>query len=77
MKIGSVFENNLTQAVWLPVGTGFPVQVKRVGVRVDEPDRVLSPIGQAWDSFLPVDDDEDVHIERGDQGTEQQREPIE
>jgi len=34
-------------------------------------------MGQAWDSFFLVDDDEGAHIERGDQGTEQQREPIE
>jgi len=46
-------------------------------VRVCGPDRVLSPIGQAWDSFFLVDDAEDVQIERGDQGDQQQREPIE
>ncbi len=77
MKIGSVFENNRTQAVRLPVRTRFPAQIKKVMVRVCGPDRVLSPIGQAWDSFFLVDDAEDVQIERGDQGDQQQREPIE
>jgi len=38
MKIGSVFENNRTQAVRLPVRTRFPAQIKKVMVRVCGPD---------------------------------------
>lgn len=52
MPIGSVFENNRTQAVRLPAETRFPGNVKRVHVRVKGTDRILSPAGHAWDSFF-------------------------
>jgi len=77
MATGSVFENNRTQAVRLPAGTRFPARVKKVNVRVLGCDRVLSPSDQTWDSFFLAADTEDVHIERGEQGAQQQREPIE
>ena len=77
MATGSVFENNRTQAVRLPVETRFPTGIKKVRVRVLGCDRVLSPLDQTWDSFFLADDDEDVRIERGKQGIEQDREPLE
>jgi antitoxin VapB len=52
MPTGSIFENNRTQAVRLPVETRFPKGVKKVFIRVMGPDRVLSPIDRAWDSFF-------------------------
>ena len=76
MATGSVFENNRTQAVRLPAGTRFPGSVKKVRVRVLGCDRVLSPLGQTWDSFFLTDDDEDIRIERGKQGIQKEREPF-
>lgn len=52
MATGSIFENNRTQAVRLPVETRFPKDVKKVFIRVVGPDRVLSPIDKTWDSFF-------------------------
>lgn len=52
MPMGSVFENNRTQAVRLPAETRFPKSVKRVHVRVSGPDRILSPAHRVWDSFF-------------------------
>lgn len=52
MAIGSIFENNRTQAVRLPVESRFPKCVKKVLVRVVGIDRVLSPVGNTWDSFF-------------------------
>ncbi len=52
MATGSIFENNRTQAVRLPVETRFPKDVKKVFIRVVGPDRVLSPIDRTWDSFF-------------------------
>ncbi len=52
MALGSVFENNRTQAVRLPLETRFPEGVKKVIVRVVGVDRVLSPASNAWDSFF-------------------------
>ena len=66
MAQGSVFENNRTQAVRLPVETRFPPGVKNVHVRVVGRDRILSPIGHGWDSFFQSDEEvtEDFMAER-------------
>ena len=61
MAIGSVFENNRTQAVRLPSETRFPAHVKKVSVRVVGNERILSPVENSWDSFFlsperPTDD---------------------
>ena len=52
MSKGSVFTNNRTQAVRLPLDTRFPDSVKQVEVRVVGPDRILSPVKKSWDSFF-------------------------
>lgn len=52
MVLGSVFVNNRTQAVRLPVEFRFPEKVKKVVVRKVGPDRVLSPVNKSWDSFF-------------------------
>ena len=52
MATGSIFVNNRTQAVRLPVETRFPEGVKKVIVRVFGKDRVLSPVENTWDSFF-------------------------
>ena len=52
MSIGTIFENNGTQAVSLPADAHFPDGVKRVNVRVVGPDRILSPVEKTWDSFF-------------------------
>ncbi|PJE77682.1 Antitoxin VapB [invertebrate metagenome] len=58
MAKGSVFINNRTQAVRLPVETRFPDNVKQVKVRVVGQDRILSPVEHTWDSFFLADDSE-------------------
>ena len=52
MHIGRIFEYNCIQAVSLPEGTHFPDYVKKVHVRMNGPDRILTPSGQAWDGFF-------------------------
>ena len=52
MPIGSVFENNRTQAVRLPAETRFSGKIKKVMVRVVGQDRVISPVENSWDSFF-------------------------
>lgn len=56
MDVGTVFVNNRTQAVRLPVGSRFPENVKKVTVRIIGKDRVLSPLDSTWDSFFFSDD---------------------
>ena len=52
MNVGSVFENNRTQAVRLPADTRFPKSVKKVAVRVVGSTRILEPVNSSWDSFF-------------------------
>jgi len=52
MALGSVFENNRTQAVRLPVETRFPEGIKKVTVRIVGLDRIISPADNTWDSFF-------------------------
>ncbi|SHO53781.1 type II toxin-antitoxin system VapB family antitoxin [Desulfopila aestuarii] len=56
MEIGTVFVNNRTQAVRLPVESRFPDDVKKVVVRIVGKDRVLSPVENTWDSFFLSED---------------------
>lgn len=56
MDVGTVFVNNRTQAVRLPVDSRFPGNVKKVVVRIIGKDRVLSPVDNTWDSFFLSDD---------------------
>jgi antitoxin VapB len=52
MNIGSVFENNRTQAVRLPVETRFPKNIKKVTVRVVGESRIIAPLNKSWDDFF-------------------------
>ena len=52
MSIGTVFVNNRTQAVRLPVDVRFPEGVHKVAIRVKGQERIIAPIVQTWDSFF-------------------------
>ena len=52
MVTGSVFENNKTQAVRLPVSVRFASTVKKVMIRSVGQDRIISPVEHSWDSFF-------------------------
>ncbi len=69
MVIGSVFENNRTQAVKLPAETRFSKEIKKVMVRVVGQERILSPVDKAWDSFFLAEESvsEDFLEERASQ----------
>lgn len=77
MIIGSVFENNRTQAVRLPAETRFSDKVKKVMVRVVGQDRILSPLDKTWDSFFKSEDSvsDDFMEERASQ-EQKEREPF-
>lgn len=52
MSTTTVFTNNRSQAVRLPVDARFPDGVKKVHVRARGAERIISPVGQTWDSFF-------------------------
>lgn len=55
MPTGTLFSNNRTQAVRLPVETRFPSSVKHVSVRVVGQERILAPVDATWDSFFAAE----------------------
>jgi antitoxin VapB len=77
MALGSVFENNRTQAVRLPIETRFPEGVKKVVVRVVGLERIISPASNTWDSFFLSKDSvsDDFMTERSSQH-QSEREPL-
>lgn len=52
MAIGTVFINNRTQAVRLPVDVRLPDGVHKVDVRVKGHERIIAPVGHSWGSFF-------------------------
>jgi antitoxin VapB len=52
MTTSTVFTNNRSQAVRLPVDMRFPDSVKKVDVRIVGLERIISPVESAWDSFF-------------------------
>ena len=77
MPIGTVFVNNRTQAVRLPAETRFPMDVKKVNVRVIGKERILMPVESTWDSFFLSDESvsDDFMNERASQ-EQAKREPF-
>lgn len=69
MSQGTVFTNNRTQNVRLPIDMRFPETVKSVMVRAVGNERILSPIENAWDSFFMsgAQASDDFMEERADQ----------
>ena len=52
MTTTTVFTNNRTQAVRLPAELRLPEGVRRVRVRARGTERIITPLGQTWDSFF-------------------------
>jgi antitoxin VapB len=52
MSIGTVFVNNRTQAVRLPVDVRLPEGIHKVSIRVKGNERIIAPLGRTWDSFF-------------------------
>lgn len=61
MSIGTVFVNNRTQAVRLPLDVRLPEGIHKVEIRARGNERIITPLCQTWDSFFiggpPVSDD--------------------
>jgi len=52
MSVGTVFINNRTQAVRLPLDVRLPESVRKVDIRAKGNERIIAPLGQTWDSFF-------------------------
>ncbi len=52
MEQGAVFQSNRSQAVRLPKAVALPEDVKRVDVVAVGRARIITPAGEAWDSWF-------------------------
>ncbi len=52
MQQASLFQSNRSQAVRLPKAVALPDDVKRVDVIAVGRARILTPAGEAWDSWF-------------------------
>lgn len=73
---GAVFQSNRSQAVRLPKAVALPDDVRRVDVVAIGRARILTPVGEAWNTWFdgPVVS-ADFMAER-EQPAEQKREPL-
>ena len=75
MTISTVFINNRSQAVRLPAELRLPESVKKVNVRARGTERIISPVGKAWESFfLDAPKVTDDFMEERDQQEQPERE---
>ena len=52
ITVTTVFTNNRSQAVRLPVEARLPDDVKKVVVRIRGRDRIITPLENTWDNFF-------------------------
>lgn len=74
MEKASVFMNNRTQAVRLPVSARFDEGVKAVHVRVVGQQRILTPVGETWTDFFQRPALDDDFMSERDPGIQAERE---
>ncbi|WP_097304954.1 type II toxin-antitoxin system VapB family antitoxin [Pseudomonas chlororaphis] len=74
MEQGSVFKSNRSQAIRMPKAVALPDDVTRVDIVAVGRTRIITPAGEAWDSWFDGESvSADFMIER-DQPAEQERE---
>ncbi|NTW68782.1 MAG: antitoxin [Chlorobiaceae bacterium] len=77
MTTTTVFVNNRSQAVRLPVDVRLPENVKKVTIRVKGNERIISPAGQSWESFfLGTEKVTDDFMEERDDQEQSEREAL-
>lgn len=76
MTQGSVFQSNRTQAVRLPKSAAFPDDVKRVDIVSVGRARIITPVGEAWDTWFDDDGVTADFMADRDQPAEQEREAL-
>lgn len=72
-----IFKTNQTQAVRLPKDVAFPEGVREVEIIKVGNSRVISPVGQRWDTFFASGPHvADNFLSERDQGEFEDREPL-
>ena len=74
MAQGAIFQSNRSQAVRLPKAVALPDDVKRVDVVVLGRTRIITPVGESWDSWFDGDGVTADFLARREQPADQERE---
>jgi len=74
MDQGAVFKSNRSQAIRLPKSVALPEDVKRVDVVAVGRTRIITPAGEAWDSWFEGDRVSDDFMSHREQTAQQERE---
>ena len=74
MDQGAVFKSNRSQAIRLPKSVALPEDVKRVDVVAVGRTRIITPAGEAWDSWFEGDRVSDDFMSHREQTVQQERE---
>lgn len=76
MERASVFKSNKSQAVRLPKGVALPDSVKQVDIVKLGRARLITPAGEAWDSWFEGEGVTDDFMSEREQPEEQSRERL-
>lgn len=76
MERVKVFKNNKSQAVRLPKAVSLPDSVKEVDIIPLGRSRLITPAGEAWDSWFEGEGVTDDFMNERDQGGNQEREQL-
>ena len=76
MERAGVFISNKSQAVRLPKAVALPETTKQVDIVVMGRARLITPAGEAWDSWFESEGVSDDFMVERDQPPEQEREPF-
>jgi len=74
MEQGGVFISNCSQAIRLPKAAALPADVKRVDITVLGRTRIITPVGESWDSWFDDEGVTDDFMTQRDQPADQERE---
>lgn len=73
---GIVFRSSGSQAIWLPRTVAFPEGVKIVNIVAIGRTRVISPVGESWDSWFEAEGVTPDFMTQRDQPEDQERNPV-
>lgn len=74
MEQGSVFKSNRSQAIRMPKAVALPDDVTRVDIVAVGRTRIITPAGEAWDSWFDGESVSADFMNEWDQPAEQERE---
>ncbi len=74
MEQGAVFKSNRSQAIPLPKSVALPEDVKRVDVVVVGRARIITPVGESWESWFDGESVSADFMSERNQPADQERE---